>query len=333
MRRYDAVEIALMCRECEKDSRLGADLAGFLRARFSLLPPGAEELAAMFRDLTLGIPCHGTAIQYLSTNRDAFGPAGGETLAAALIFLSDRSAYGLETRRQFDLAAAYLSGGDRVLERIRARLDSDDPAERETGIGMARESRDPRAAGLLTGLMDRLTARGETPSPDLLVVYATKSGRGAYDRIHPFYERAGDAGFRMRALEALCSTTDPRAIRDLLDAYADAGTGIRDSTSRIPDRAERRRYEQLWSCARTLEPAVVASLRGGDPLLRMAALEVADRESRFGPPAEPRGLLGALRAFAAESGQDAAAAKRAMETGSRIELRLREQLLPQSEGR
>ncbi len=326
MRRFDASDIAVICRECAQDTRLGVDGAAFLRARFALLPPGAGELASMFRDVTLGMPCHGTAIQAVFRNRDAFTAEEGDNLGEAMLALADRAAYGDELRGQLEKASAYLSSADRVLEGIRSRIDSADPKEREAGIAMAGESRDPRVTGLLSDLIDRFQAGAEFPPTRLLNAYATRSGRAGYDRIHRFYERSGDADFKLRALEAVCSTADPRAMRDLLEAYGDATTGIRDSTAQVANRTEKNRYQRLWSYTRILEPTLVESLDGGDPLLRTTALELADRESRFGPPVEPGELMRALRAFASSPGQSVESSRRAMATLSRVELRVQEWL-------
>jgi hypothetical protein len=284
----------------------------------------------MLRDATLGTPCHGTVIQVVFRNRDAYTSAEGDTLAAAMLALTDRAAYDDDVRGQLEKASAYLSSADRVLARMRSKLDSADPKEREAGIAMAGESRDPRVTGLLSDLIDRFQARAEFPPTRLLNVYATKSGRAGYDRIHRFYQSSGDADFKLRALEAICSTADPRAMRDLLEAYGDAKTGIRDSTAQMANGTEKNRYQRLWSYTRIMEPTLVESLDGDDPILRTTALELADRESRFGPPVEPGELTRALRAFASSPGQNAESSKRAMATVSRVERRVQEWLRARS---
>lgn len=312
MRHYDLVDVETMCRECATNTRLGVDGAAFLRARFSLLPPASGELLQMLRDPTVGLPCHGTIEDYIFRKRSIFSPAEKDSLASAMLSLAERANYSADVRQALDWGAAELSRSDRVFERMRLRIQSDDPHEREIGVGMAVNSADPRADDLFTRYLDRAKAEGELPPTPLLSSYAVKIGRPAYERIRFFYERSGDADYRLKTLLALCRTMDPRAMRDLVDAYQDEATGIRDSTSTSRDPHDRAHYYQLWSCAAALDSTLAVSLRGSDPIHANTALEIADRASRYGPWAGgAANVVAALGDFATKPGTDAAAARRA----------------------
>jgi hypothetical protein len=325
MRRIDDEEIGIICRECAHDQRLGIDGAAFLRARFGLLPPEATELLSMVRDTSLGLPCHRTVLQNISANRDRFAPAVREQLGGALLELADRCDYDDETRKEFHLAAAYLSNGDAVLERLRVRIRSDNPAEIDLGIRMALESHDPRAVRLLEDRIDLYGSRSQPPPNLLLSAYARKAGRDGYDTIVPFLAR-GDAAERMAALQALCATSDPRAMRQLLDAYGDGGAGLGAAISRLFENKRETRDRELLLCSQTLEPTMIVALGGTDPADWAIALELIERGARIGPPADPTKLLLALRAFAAAPGRDPTSVQRAQGIASRIEEDLKQRL-------
>jgi hypothetical protein len=312
MRHYDDFDVATMCRECAKSTRLGVDGAAFLRARFSLLSPGPTELLRMLRDPSLGLPCHGTIEETIFRKRAGYSSAEKDSLASAMLTLAERANYAAEVRRNLEWGAADLSRSDRVYERMDRRIRSDDPQDRETGVGMAVNSGDPRAVTLLTQHLDRVKAEGGLPDAPLLSTYAVKMGRSAYDRIRFFYERSGDGDYRAKALLALCRTKDPRAMSDLIDAYQDTETGIRDSTSMLKDPHEGGRFYQLWSCAAVLDSTIAASLLGNDSVRAASALEIVDRASRFGPWAgSSENVAAALLDFAKKPGRDAALARRA----------------------
>ncbi|MDM7915380.1 MAG: hypothetical protein QUU85_08965, partial [Candidatus Eisenbacteria bacterium] len=280
---------------------------------------GSEMCIRDSRNPNLQMGCHKEAIAYVSSKRDSFPPEDGRILGDAMLSLADHSSYPPGVRSQIEMAAAYLSSEDSILTRIRAYAGSSSPALQALATDMMAESRDPRANRLL---LDQLAKyrKGDVPPPGRLLIAAGMKMKGsAYDALLAIFRETTDAELRRAALQGLAYSGDARAIGLLLEEYGDDQTGIRDSASSIPDRAELGRYQDLWYCTRLLEPTLIPALLGSDKSLSLQALELIDRESRFGLAAGNEGMLTALRDFAAKADQDTALVRRAVETAGRFQ--------------
>jgi hypothetical protein len=318
---FHSVDLCRICRESAGAKETERVVEGFLRAKFESVPPTTDELVALLQDLTAGPACHKVVVQYLSRTKDSYSQTDGDRLGQALLGLADHAAYPVGIEAMLEVAAAHLSRADAMVARIERYAASQQPDEQLRAIDMMAESKDPRAADLMERTLEAYRRNGVMPAPRVLVAAGMRLGSRAYPFLEWSLATAPDEPTRMKVLEGLAHSKDPRALRHLLAAYGDSLTGIQDVASMAIDRAAKEHYFQLWFCTRLLEPTIIQVLPGSEPLLRAQALELVDRESRYGIPADPPGLTQALRQYAGLPGQDPANIKRVMEILARFELR------------
>lgn len=318
---FQGGDLCRICRESAGAKETERVAEGFLRAKFESVPPTTEELVALLQDLTVGPGCHKVVVQFLSRTKDSYSQVDGDRIGQALLGLADHAAYPVGVETMLEVAAAHLSRADALLSRIEKYAASPQPDERMRAIDMMAESKDPRAADLMERTIEDYHRKGLMPSPRILVAAGIRLGSRAYPFLEWCLVTTSDEPTRMKALEGLAHTKDPRAMRRLLAAYGDSLTGIQDVVPNALDRATKEHYFQLWYCIRLLEPTIIQALPGPDPRLRAEALELVDRESRYGIPADSPGITQALRGHAGLPGQDPANIKRVMEILARFEER------------
>jgi len=183
---------------------------------------------------------------------------------------------------------------------------------------MMAESKDPRAADLMLRVLQGYIERRTFPPGRALIGAGMRLGPRAFPLLLSFYQMAKEFDLRRVPLEGICRTQDPRALSVLLDEYGDQTTGIRDRTSEITDRKEKDRYFDLWHCSRILEPTSIKALQGEDQDLRKKALEVLDRESRYGKAADTGPVRASLEKAAGLWGERSAEGDRCREVSARF---------------
>jgi|AMFO01.1.fsa_nt_gi hypothetical protein len=315
--------IRKICQE-EMPAELERTLKGFMKARLEAAPLSALDLAALLSDVEVKAPCHQGIVLFLSHNRERYDtPENAEVLARAMLDLADESGYPEGIRHQLEMGAAYFSSSDLLYRRMLAYRDSGDARQQVWAVDLMWESRDPRARKLLRETLEIYWRRG--PSKALyraMTKAAERLGPEVFPTLAAIFREAPDPDTWRAALEALGRCRAPRAMGIILAAYGDSATGIRDRTDEIVDRAEYSRYYHLWLATRLLEPTLVEALEGEDAELARQALELLDRESRFGAAANPDAVIGALQSFANKAPRDLS--WRAVETAGRFERRRQE---------
>lgn len=327
-----------ICYLCEENSP-GASAAemqllrNFVRGRLNVAPPAAEELAWLLRHPLMREGCQQEIVQYVSHARAQYrGTEDGEVLARAFLDLADSGVRPPGINRRLEVAAAYLWADPSLMARMMEYCWDPDPQRVLHGVTMLEGSLDPASGDSLLAVVE---VRGDTiddPKVQAVLMKATaiRAGAKAYDALHRFYAALADANFEESttqsapessavsalaypggglsayALEALVRTGDRRALELLLDAYGDRTTGIADTTSSRHDPDRRSRYYQLWFLVRLAEPRLMRLLAEGDQDDVDLAIELLDRESRFGVPAARDTLYQAMESAARRAATPAA---------------------------
>ncbi|MBU1702429.1 MAG: hypothetical protein KJ970_05100 [Candidatus Eisenbacteria bacterium] len=295
---FDAFKTADVMDRCTRESegkQDDADLGGFINGKMQYSPLTARELAAILADLQVRMTCHKAITQYLAEHKEAYTPEERDILATALLELSDTCEYPISIRNQIEGGAASMAPQDEILERMKSYAEGPTDEIRFQGLMMISLSCDPRAADLLRSVMEGYRVRKEVPPARFLNIAGATLGPGGYDILLHFLEQTINTPQFMDALLGLVLTRDFRAVDQVIQAYFDGTTGIRDQTSRIEDQALRSYYFKLWHMGRTLEPVLIPALAGEDPERRVEALELLDRSSRYGVAANAAEVFQALQ--------------------------------------
>lgn len=294
--------------------------AGFLEAKMRLAPFRFVETIVLLNDDNLQAPCQKTLIKHISLMKDGLSRPEREMAAEALLKIADSDGQSIVVRNQLELAAAELSVSDGILRRMITYADSHGDDLRLQGFSMMIQSGDPRADEMLFERLRVMKEAGEFPPPRVLINLGSIKGRKAFDILARFYTAAsGDEQLR-GAVHGMAHSGDPRFMPVLLDLYADRDTGIRDATSELPDTGERGRYFDLWHMIRLMEPTVLEALNGRDRELSSLALELIDRQSRYGLPAHPAEMAEALRIARERGAGDLTLLERLDQIGARFEV-------------
>lgn len=266
--------------------------------------PASADLLAYIADPSIAPPCQAAIVEHLIQARVRFeGKPEGRLLAAALLERADAGTDGdLDLRYRLELGAACLWADDGLIKRMMAHCRSGVAPRMEQGIAMLGMAHDPRAGDSLLAYIRALTSTGAHPLVlgKTLQIAAQRLGPGAYHSAEEVFRLTPNASLRRAALLALCRTQDPRAHAVLLGAYADSTSGIADSTHESGERLEF--YRDLWLMTRLVEESLIRVLREGTAGEGETAVELADRASRFGPPALPEDFYPALDAWGERAG-------------------------------
>lgn len=314
-----------LCREAASGD--AADMPGFLALKLLVDPLPAADLSILLEDLGLGDGCHKAVVQHLGRARDSFQGDDRERLADALLKLADESGYAKGIKNQLESAAASFTSRDELLERMRSYSSSEDENVQLHGIKLMSLSADPRARDLMKEFVQRYTDRGKVPSARVLVYLGETLGSDAFEDLLSFREGLQTEEERFHVLRAMAHTRDPRVFPLLLEAYNDRSTGILNNTFALEDKAERSRHFRLWVLCRVLEPALIEALTGDDPRLQGEAVEILDRESRYGVAEDMEGVMSALNEVASTPDVGQELARRLRGIISRFERREQERVV------
>lgn len=311
---FDEVSWELLDRLCRRESahQPGENeraLRGLVMAKLDRRAASAETLASFVRDLEIASPCKRAIIMSIAKDRDKYRDRPpGQILADAFLELARSGTQEQAVEFSLERAATYLWASDTLMDLMVAHCHSGDPTRVGHGISMLMEALDERAGGALLDLVSRLAQDGT--AQEMLVramsAAADRTGGDAFDTLLGVLKPATDRNVRRHALIALARTEDPRSHSMILGEYPRAEAGIADSTHAIADAEERGIYYYLWFATRLAEPSLIRSLREGDAGEVDIALDLLDRESRFGLPASPAKLYAALDELAASAGGDRA---------------------------
>jgi hypothetical protein len=132
----------------------------------------------------------------------------------------------------------------------------------------------------------------------MMTLLGKSLGSKVFDLLVGFRSKLQGERERYDALQAIVYTGDPRAFEILLAAYKDESTWILNRTFELQDKEERHRHFLLWHLCRVLEPALIEALTGDREDLRLQAVELLDRQSRYGVAEDMDGVLEGLREVA-----------------------------------
>ncbi len=281
-------------------------LGNLVRGRLHLNQPPVADMAALVADTSVCLECQRMVVLYVARHKETFraGPEG-EVLAKAFLKLADSGATPQGVRHSLEHGAAFLWASDVMMQHIMAHCRSGDPDRVRRGIGMLGESKDERASDSLAAMVGQLAAEGSNREALAIGMQqlAAKLGLEAFKTIRGIFESTSDPVIRRDALRALASTQDPRAYPILLAEYDDRSTGIVDSTHASGNRDKRQFYYELWFMVRKAEPGLIKVLEEGSPEEIDLAIELLDRESRFGLPASRDVLYEGLEEYGAQAGE------------------------------
>ncbi len=321
---FAGVSVAHLIRLCSAEPGEGpsspGSVSGLLEARMRLSPLMFDEIIEILDDLDVQAHCQKTLIRHISLMKETLSRPERETAAEVMLRIADSEGQSPSVRNQLEIAAAELSIQDAVLQRMLTYVDSRAEDLRLQGFSMMVHSRDPRANDILFERLHLLRKQGELPPVSVLIMLGTAKGREAYDILFSFYEMSTREDHLRGATHGMAHSGDPRFMAVLLGLYDDEDTGIRDATSELPDRDERNRHFNLWHMTRLMEPTIVEAFNGDNPELSRQALELIDRQSRYGIPADPSGMAKALRIARERSAGDAAMLERLDQIGARFEI-------------
>lgn len=261
-------------------------LLGIVSSKLRGRGPGVDTLLALLADSGIVSFCQEPVVKYISKNRALFaGKSDGERLARAFLALADSRARTRGVQFQLERGAVCLWDGDELMTRMMAHCRSGDELRMGQGVALLGIALDARATDSLMTFTRSLVETGAHPRVlEKTLVAAGRRGRGrAFEIIRDVFEGTPQAPVRRAALLGLGWTGDQRAHAILLREYADSTTGIVDSTQALSE--ERGRYWDLWLTTRIAEPSLIEALREGRLEEALLALELIDRQSRYGPPA------------------------------------------------
>ncbi|MBD3236453.1 MAG: hypothetical protein GF330_07105 [Candidatus Eisenbacteria bacterium] len=263
--------------------------------------PSADTLAMIVGDSRVVSGCQEPVVKYISKNRGLYaGTPAGEMLARAFLALADAQVRSPGVGFQLERGAVCLWDGELLMARMMEHFRSGERRRMEQGVAMLGLSIDPRAADSLLTLTRRLADSGRHPRVlEMAVATAGRRlGPRAFDVAHHVFRTTDDPGVRRAALQGMAWSGDWRSHAILLRQYDDSLAGIADSTHAAGGEAAHR-YWDLWLSTRLAEPSLIEALEEGSYGDALLALELIDRESRYGPPASRDSLYEALEAWAA----------------------------------
>ncbi len=283
-------DIVYLCAQGSPGVEPGSErlLQSLVKARLHALQPSVEELADLVADTRMNQECQQAIVLYVSSRKDEFkGTPEGAMLARAFLDLSDSGARDVGIAYSLEFGAAYLMADDGLMERMMSHCRSGDPGRVRQGLNMLGSCLDERAGDSLLALLHGMGRTLSDPKGLKMLMNNTarRTGRAAYPDLAAIHAAATDSLTRSDALEALALTGETEALRRILEAYDDAATGIADSTHALSNENGRLFYYGLWFDTRLAEPALIRLLSEGTPSEVELAIELLDRESRFGLPA------------------------------------------------
>ncbi|MCK4303775.1 MAG: hypothetical protein KAY24_06020 [Candidatus Eisenbacteria sp.] len=284
-------------------------LMDIVRGKLHSEAPLVDEMVFLLTDPSTCRACLQATVMYISHEKVGYRerPEGGR-LAKAMLELADTGTLEQGICFALEQGAAYLSASEDIMRRMTAHCHSGVPERIEHGIAMLGDSKDERAADTLVAMVDRLAvdpSATRKAKASAMRHAAERAGLAAYEPIRGVFESAPDRPLRWDALKGLALTQDPRARPLILAEYADGTTGIADSTNTMEDLDNRRFYYELWFMTRLAEPGLMRVLGEGEPEEIALALELLDRESRFGLPESRETLYSALEARRGMTGDPA----------------------------
>jgi len=298
------------CREAEIEGREeDSSIYGMLDTRLRLGLGEPQALVELISDPDYCLACQKAAIKFMAIHRDSIlALPESRDYGRAMLKLADSGKLDPGVVKQLEQAAAALCDDDGVMTRMMDYSRSSDPYVVLQSVQMLGGARDPRAADSLEAvalsLIDRPEHRralGRAVS-DLSV--QPGAGKKYFDFIYSLYQKRDGSyseGLLRASLAGMARTGNPRFYGILLNEYDDGETGIVGDTHALEDPELKRKYWNLWFFSRLAEPGMIPLFQSDAPEAFLA-LEVLDRESRFGLSMLRETLLEPLDAWGVRRG-------------------------------
>jgi hypothetical protein len=300
------------CRVAEVEGKEeNSSVFGMLDTRLRLGLGEAGALVELISNPDYCLACQKAAVKFISSHKDSIlRLPESHDFGRAMLSLVDSGTREPGISKQLEQAAAALCADADIMQRMMSYSKSEDRYQVFQAVQMLGGSRDPQAADSLQAValsLVELPAHRRALSRAVAVLAGFPGADLKYfDFIHSLYLRREGSyteGLLRDALSGLARTGNPRFYEVLLSEYDDGETGIIDATHLIEDSDLKRKYWNLWFFARLAEPGILRLLESNAPEA-LVALEVLDRESRFGLPMLREEILLPLEAWGRRQGGD-----------------------------
>lgn len=307
-------DIEYLCREGSPG--VGPDSTDVMRFvmtyRLEVGAPPVAALAKFIANPDYAVPCRFPILVWSFQHRDSLSADERQLLAGAHLTAAAYPGIQDYFQEQFYIGAVALVASDSLMNGMMAWARSGDEKLEARGVRMLASSVDPRGPDSLAALAGLYYAAG-SPVLDVVLVQCRKD---CAERALPTFiataENPRSLEQRLSALEAIGQVPTPAAARAILDQYADGGV-IADSTfAAVGERGAH--YYALWLATRVAEPHLNAWLREGNEGDAELAVELIDREVRYGPPDRDPEVIAALEAWAERAPAEKAARARGVKT-------------------